>query len=120
MEARLYSRNRTVEMRSLQIWTILVGAAHRRETLTYKLLANLLNYGGAGVLDRQLGRIMHWCSDRALPPLTALVVNSDTGLPGVGLTSPTDLHSEREVVFGFEWFDVIPPTIEELEAYKGM
>lgn len=119
MTVRYYSEDRTLPMRALQIFTILVGCAHRRETLTYKLLANRLGYKGAGVLDKQLGLIMYWCDGNGLPPLTVLVVNSENGLPGGGLIASSDFHADRETVFNTNWYDIVPPTLDELKVYKG-
>ena len=80
------------------------------------MVADVLGYKGAGVLDRQLGLIMVWCRDNHLPPLTVLVVNSETGVPGVGLEWIQDIHADRERVFAFDWYDVVPPTLAEFEA----
>ena len=37
--AKRFDEIRTAPYRALQIWLILVAAAHNRQTLTYKLLA---------------------------------------------------------------------------------
>ncbi len=104
-------------MRALQIWQILIGAARNRQILTYGILSDMLGYRGAGVLAQQLGHIMYYCQQNELPPLTILVVNQDTGLPGEGLTG-ADLNADRESVFRYDWYSIIPPTPEELrEAY---
>ena len=105
--------------RGCQIYPILIGAAHNRQTLTYGMVADLLGYEGAGVLDRQLGLLMYWCDDHGLPPVTVLVVNSATGLPGVGLMKLDDLHASREAVFNFNWYDLVAPDIETLRLYEG-
>lgn len=110
-----FSEHADLAHRAVQIWQILVGMAHMRRTTTYKELAALLGYGGAGVLGRQLGHIMFFCAQNNLPPLTVLVVNSDTGLPGEGLETKRDLHKERERTFNFDWYALIPPAIEDYE-----
>lgn len=84
--------------------------------MTYGQLADLLGYKGAGVFAAKLGHVMCWCEREGLPPLTVLIVNQDTGLPGEGLTSPADLHREREEVFKFDWYGLVPPSPAELEA----
>lgn len=106
--------------RAVQIYAILISAAHNRQTLTYGMVADLLDYKGAGVLDRQLGLIMNWCADNDLPPLTVLVVNSETGLPGEGLVRINELHSDRELVFNYSWFALVPPSIDELASYGAL
>ena len=40
-------------------------------------------------------------------------VNQDTGCPGEGFTG-ADANADRESVFQFNWYDIVPPTPEEL------
>ncbi len=114
-----FSDDATLATRAFQIYLILIGAAHRREILTYGLLAKLIDYQGAGVLADRLGPIMKWCDANKLPALTAIVVNQDTGEPGVGLTifSAKSLPAEQQKVFQFDWFAVFPPSVEELKTF---
>ena len=59
---------------------------------------------------------MYYCQQNGLPPLTVIVVNKDTGLPGDGLDVPTsEQNAAREKVFQYKWFDIIPPDAEELK-----
>jgi putative restriction endonuclease len=111
-----FADNPTLPSRALQIWQILVGKAHNRQTMTYGQLADLLGFAGAGVLGNHLGVIMFYCEKHDLPPLTVLVVNQESGLPGLGLTSTTDLHADRERVFNYPWYDLYPPTPDEFKA----
>jgi hypothetical protein len=63
---------------------------------------------------------MYYCKQNDLPPLTVIVVNKATGIPGDGLDVPGPERSpEREKVFRYtKWFDIIPPEAEELrKAY---
>jgi hypothetical protein len=70
------------------------------------------------VLAHPLGHLMHYCRQHQLPPLTVLVVNQTTGLPGEGLTD-ADLNADREGVFNFDWYALVPPMPEELAVvYK--
>lgn len=111
-----YSKIRSRPTRAIQIFNMLVGMAHRRETITYGGLAERLGYRGAGVFAQTLGLIMAWCADNGLPPLTALVVGSRRGTPGKGLVTPVNLDEDREEVYGMDWYDIVPPTIEDLQA----
>jgi putative restriction endonuclease len=114
---RKFSDEPILPLRALQIWQILISAAHNRQILTYGMLAGMLGYEGAGVLAQPLGHIMYYCQQNKLPPLTILVVNQDTGLPGEGLTG-ADLNADRESAFRYDWYSIIPPTPEEFrEAY---
>ncbi|MBO8254709.1 hypothetical protein IAQ63_09745 [Providencia rettgeri] len=107
---KYFSEYNTLENRALQIWQILIGFAYNRKITTYGEIAEILHYEGAGVLDRQLGHILHFCAQNKLPPLTVLVVNAETGLPGGGFETQGDLHCDRELVFHYDWFNLIPPT----------
>ena len=105
--------------RALQIWQILLGLAHNRQTITYKGLADLIDMG-AGTLAQTLGYIMRLCKSNGYPPLTALVVQSKSGKPGEGLTtvSQTNMDKDREAVYNFEWYKLIPIQVADLEKYK--
>lgn len=96
--------------RSSQIWSLLICAAKDRVTYTYGDIAEILGMKGAGVMAQFLGPIMWLCDDRGLPPLTVLVVNQDTGLPGEGLTTLENINKDRERVFKHAWFSVTPPS----------
>ncbi len=121
----LFKDNSTQPTRALQIWQILIGKAVNRQTMTYESLADLIGFKGAGTLGEYLGHILYFCKQNNLPLLTVLVVNKETGLPGKGLEDalpPTvDFHAERERVFNHKWFDLYPPSPEELkQAYKSL
>jgi len=111
-----FSEKNTLENRALQIWQILIGFSYERKITTYREIADILGYKGAGTMDRQLGHILHFCAQNKLPPLSVLVVNSETGLPGDGFDTTGDLHKQREKVFNFDWFDIIPPTATEFAS----
>ena len=115
---RRFKDNSTQPTRALQIWLILISKASNRQTLTYKMLAQLLGFKGSGTLAHYLGHIQAFCCQNNLPPLTVLVVNQESGLPVSGLTESSDLHSDREKVFNFDWFGLFPPSHQELgEAF---
>jgi len=104
--------------RAIQAWLILVSAAKNRQTLTYEGLSELM-YGhkAQGVLDKILGHIAFYCQKEHLPLLTSIVVGKKRGAPGEAI--PIDLSqidSERERVYKEDWFNIYPPTAEELSA----
>ena len=107
--------NPTIYTRALQIWQVLIAKAENRQTMTYGALADAIRVGGAQVIGMFLGPIMRYCQENELPPLTVLVVNSQTGEPGPGLTSINQLNVERESVFKYDWYGLIPPTPGEFE-----
>jgi alkylated DNA nucleotide flippase Atl1 len=116
---KYFDELRTAPTRALQCYQILLGLAHERKTITYGQLAGIIGFEGPTALARILGHIMFWCSDNNLPHLTVLVVNQTTGLPGDGLSRSSDLNADREKVFNFNWYNLLPPSVDELEtAYK--
>ncbi|MGY2226987.1 hypothetical protein ACW9IK_30190 [Pseudomonas gingeri] len=119
MPIQYFSTAPNLSGRAAQIWQILVSKAHNRQTMTYLELAGLLGYAGSGTLGRQLGHIMFFCDQNDLPPLTVLVVNTETGLPGSGFKNESEIHELREKVYAYDWFNLIPPSASELsEAWE--
>ena len=110
---KLLNQNPSRESRAVQIWQILIGKAHNRQTITYGQLAELLVGSGAGVMAQNLDPIMHFCIQNGLPSLTILVVNANTGSPGEGLKLEGAENSEREKVFKHKWFDIQVPSEED-------
>lgn len=111
----------TLYQRSSQIWFLLVCAAGERKSYTYGQIAEILSFGGAGVMGQYLNPIMCFCEDNELPPLTVLVVNQETGLPGEGLVTLEEVNEDREKVFDFDWFSIEPPqNIDFEEADKDI
>jgi len=102
--------------RSMQIWSLLICAAKDRKTYTYGDVADILGMGGAGVMAQFLAPIMWLCEDREWPPLTVLVVNQNSGLPGDGLTTIENVNADREKVFNFDWFGVVPPSLQDFTS----
>lgn len=105
------------EARAVQAWQILVGAAMKRQTFTYEGLS-ILMYGkkAAGVLDRILGHIAFYCKDNDLPPLTTIIVGKNRGTPGSEIPINVGHTDElREEVYGFDWYDIYPPTAKKLK-----
>lgn len=103
--------------RAMQVWQILISSANNRQTLTYGQVADYLGFDGAGVLAQILGCIMRYWESKSLPPLTCLVVNQTTGLPGAGLTTVADLPKDRETVYNHKWFAMHPVQINDFKPY---
>jgi hypothetical protein len=103
--------------RAAQAWQILVGRAMNRQTLTYKGLSELMyRKPAAGVLNEILLHVAFFCIDHDLPPLTSIVVNAG-GVPGAGIpVDPSAIDGLREEVYTRDWYDVHPPSEEELAA----
>jgi len=102
--------------RAAQVWSLLVCAARERKTYTYGGVADILGFRGAGVMAQILGCVMWYCEVHGLPPLTALVVNRTTGLPGEGLSTVQDPNADREAAFSFDWFELEPPQVSDFAS----
>ena len=104
--------------RAVQAWQILVGKAANRQTVTYEGLSLLMYKKRAqGVLDRVLGHIAFYCLDNGLPELNTIVVGKGRGTPGKDIPlDRDDIDAERERVYEADWYDIHPPSREELRA----
>lgn len=104
----------TNEQRALQFWSVLVLAARSQQLLSYKSMEKLTGIPKQGV-GRVLAPIQAYCKRNKLPPLTALVINEDEGLPGLGFTGATEgnVFAAQSRVFVFDWFAEKVPTPDE-------
>lgn len=102
--------------RASQIWAVLALAAKNRQSLTYGILSKLIGVPAAG-LGQLLEPIQSYCLIEKLPPLTILVVQQDSGLPGSGFTGAkaTEYAKDQMRVFGFDWVEYGNPQPEKLE-----
>jgi len=110
----------TACQRGTQAWPILLLVACRRETITYDLLGKLI-----GVSPKRLGNVLEpiqsYCILQGLAPLTSLVVDETTGLPGEGFIAADDVPSAQADVYEQDWFMHAPPSAELLlHASDGM
>lgn len=93
-----------------EAWQILVLAAPDKKVLSYAELARLLNIHHRNV-RHPLDRIQNYCLDNKKPPLVALVVNKQTGLPGKGFAAAQGVGFEEimEQVASWPWADEANP-----------
>jgi hypothetical protein len=111
-----FNENPTRAGRALQIYLILTGYARRRQVLTYGELGRLIGYTHVGVIGRFLGPIMAYCEREGIPALTAIVVNEQTGKPGLGFNTRNKETAElQNETFNFDWFAFYPPAEAELQ-----
>ena len=66
------------------------------------------------MMGKFLDPIWELCKQRGWPQLTVLVVNK-TGLPGHHLELD-DPDRERERVYDFDWFALVPPETGDFET----
>jgi hypothetical protein len=106
----------TTYERAIQIYQILISAAHNRQILTYEILGKMIGVPARG-LANHLGHLMYYCEHKDLPPLTILVVQKQSGEPGAGLTTVSiqQLHTDRERVFAHDWYRMKPVTEADLK-----
>jgi hypothetical protein len=70
-----------------------------------------------GVLAAILGHIAFYCEAEKLPPLTSIVVAKGAGVAGDGIpVDQSKLDELREQVYEFDWFDLYPPSEDDLKA----
>src|SRR3989344_9566996 len=92
------------EQRASFAWPILTEYAGKRTTISYGDLAKKLNIHHRAIRFI-LGVIQNHCLDNRLPPLTILVLNKSTGLPGDGFIA-WDVENSKdglEKVYNFDW-----------------
>jgi len=100
--------------RALQIWQVLIGAAHNRQILTYEILAGLIGLP-KWTQAQSLWLVANYCKQEGLPPLTVLVVEKDSGQPSTDLITQ-DLNRDRERVFNYPWLGLRPLQVGDFEA----
>lgn len=102
--------------RASQIWAVLAWCATHRQNITYSQLAQATG-AFTGGLGQLLEPIQSFCLLKSLPPLTVLVVQQESGLPGSGFTgaSASELASAQSKVFTFNWLEHGNPGPEQLE-----
>ena len=108
--------------RAAQLWSLLVLAARNQQLLSYATVERLTGIPKVAV-GGMLGTISHYCKNRKLPWLTALVVNEETGLPGEGLMGSAkqeygdavDFLAMQSRVFVYDWFKEPAPKTEDFK-----
>jgi hypothetical protein len=103
--------------RACQIWGILAWLARNRQSINYGQLSKLIRVPAAG-LGQLLEPIQSFCIIEKLPPLTILVVQKETGLPGSGFTGAkaSEFAKAQTEVFEHDWLDYGNPQAERFEA----
>jgi len=106
----------TKSERACQIWGILAWAAKNRQSITYGHLSKLIGVPAAG-LGQLLEPIQSFCILEKLPPLTILVVQQDSGLPGSGFAGAkaSEFAKAQMEVFELDWLNYGNPQPEKLE-----
>jgi putative restriction endonuclease len=101
------------EERAQQLWSILVLAARNRQILTYEMVAQACGVPAPSVGDF-LRPIQQFCSEHNLPPLTSIIVNKYTGLPGDGFIAAMDVPKAHMDTFDNNWLELSAPSAQQL------
>ncbi|MEK7274762.1 MAG: hypothetical protein AAB296_04450 [Candidatus Desantisbacteria bacterium] len=104
--------------RATQVWAVLALAARNRQILTYDILSRLIGVPTHG-LSNILDHVQQYCVQKDIPPLTIIVVNKETGLPGSGFTAAEDIPRNQGNVFNYDWLVAGAPSPDDLKAVKG-
>ncbi len=100
-------------------YLILMCYAQERKTIRVDELAKKLKYKKwtPGIKQFIMGRLDKWCENKRHPKLSILVVEKGSGRPhNANQIRKYNIHRER--VYDTDWFDIIPPTSEELQKIK--
>lgn len=101
------------EERAQQLWSILVLAARNRQVLTYEIVAQACGVPPPSIGDF-LRPIQQYCSETNLPPLTSIIVNKNTGLPGDGFIAAENVPLAQIETFSADWLSLPAPSAEQL------
>ena len=95
--------------RAAAIWDVLIAQAATAKTITYKGLSEEINVHHRA-LRHALEVIQEFCQSNKLPHLTALVINSTTGLPGAGNNlDDALLEIEYQRIYSHNWSAMLNP-----------
>jgi putative restriction endonuclease len=97
--------------RARKAWPYLTDIAKQRTTITYGALAAKIGLHHRA-LRLPLGVIQEYCRTNELPPLQAVVVNQQTGMPGEGYRASSRqsaVHRHKlDEVYAHEWSTRVP------------
>ena len=123
---RRYSEMKSRGGRAQQAWVILTRYARDHRTTWYSHLGRIMqsdvsHRGMTGpALAGPLGDILYLCQYNGLPPLTAIVVDQKSGLPSSGFPlAPDKVPEVQQLVFDYDWTDIVVPTEDEFEAARS-
>lgn len=104
----------TTQETTVQIWQVLISAAHQRQTLTREALGELIGVTG-GEVAPPLGDLARCCAANGWPPLTALVLSPAAAGAAGGQPAAGDAGADQQRVYEHRWFTMPPLTVVALE-----
>ncbi len=113
----LYARVTTTDIQLASAYLpLLIEVARQKRRISYGNLVDLAKarYPDSPIVQkaipvstgRRLDVVRMFTGERALPDLTSLVINENSGECGVGFTHSFDPVRTRETVFAFDWDQV--------------
>ncbi len=106
-----------IYLRAGQAWQILVTQAKIGQVMNYAELSAEMNWSDHHHVNAALWPIYAYCMRHGLPELNDLVITYGIDRPGHKKEYPlSEVREERERVWDFDWFAVVPPSPEELRA----
>lgn len=98
------------EQRAFLMWPILTNYAKKNKTISYRELARQMNIHWRPI-RYILSPIQNFCMKNELPPLTILVLNKLTSLPGDGFIAYDIENSQDGInkVYAFNWDSIANP-----------
>lgn len=103
--------------RTVQIWLLLVFAAHDQKILSYGNVQQLTGIPQQSVC-KFLAPIQAYCEHHQLPPLTSICVNELTGMPSESLMEAKEIFGAQARVFVYDWFARKAPTPEDFQKFS--
>jgi len=109
---------------AFRAWPMLIRRAKVKETITYEDLANELGYSTPRVTRFALWPLQDYCMEKELPPLTSIVIQKRTGIPGPGFVAwEGNIADAHDRVFAFPWTSIprpFPPGTSLTPVAKGL
>ncbi len=93
--------------RAVQIWQVLIAAAHEHRIVTSKTVADLIGVPAEG-MPQPLDHLAQHCVRNGWPPITALVASGTTADAGGAADAAETLAADRQRVFEHHWFGMRP------------
>jgi len=102
--------------RATQVWFALSVAATKGQPLTYKEVAMMTGASAQG-MGMLLRPIQKYCDSAGLPDLSAIVVNTNSGVPSPEHGNADAVPAEQRQVFDKDWLRTPVPVPEDIEPF---
>ncbi|QWC00203.1 hypothetical protein KHQ88_01155 [Mycoplasmatota bacterium] len=91
---------------SYKAWDILVDLANEHRTIYYQDLGDQIGYSPQSV-GSVLSLLQNHCIWKDIPPITVLVINKETDMPGIGYRERYGrVEKDTEETFKYKWKNI--------------